>query len=62
MAGRPKKAEGEARRNVLRIRLTEEERGQLDRAASEKSLETSTWARAALLALAKRLLSKKKPG
>jgi hypothetical protein len=55
---RPKKPEGETRANFLRIRLTEEERTQLDRAARERSLETSTWARSELLALAKRLLKK----
>lgn len=58
MAGRPKKSTGDARGNVLRIRLTEEERRALDEAARSKSLETSTWARMELMALAKRLLSR----
>jgi hypothetical protein len=53
---RPKKPEGEAKKNFLRIRLTDEEREQLDRAAREKNLETSTWARAELLGLARRIL------
>ena len=56
MKGRPKKPEGEARRGVLRIRLTDEERALLDRAARAKVLETSTWARAELLALARKVL------
>jgi hypothetical protein len=39
---------------MLRIRLTDEERGVLDAAASERSLETSTWARSELLGIAKK--------
>jgi hypothetical protein len=54
MAGRPKKAAGQARGNVLRIRLTAAERAQLDRAAEANALATSAWARSALLALAKK--------
>lgn len=63
MAGSRKKSEGQARENVLRIRLTEEERALLDRAAGTKTLDTSTWARSELLALAKVELEKssKKP-
>jgi hypothetical protein len=53
---RPKKPEGQAKKNLLRIRLTDEERATLDRAAREKNLETSTWARAELLTLARKLL------
>lgn len=53
MRGRPKKAEGESRENVLRIRLTEAERALLDQAAGGKTLDTSTWARSELLALAR---------
>ena len=56
---RPKKREGEARRNFLRIRMTEEERAQLDQAARARSLETSTWARSELIALAKKILGKR---
>jgi uncharacterized protein (DUF1778 family) len=41
---------------MLRIRMTEEDRALLERAAKEKSLETSSWARSELVALAKRLL------
>jgi len=59
MRGRPKKAESEARQNVLRIRLTEEERQLLDEAAKGKSLETSTWGRMELIALARKLLKEK---
>ncbi len=54
MAGRKKKPEGEVRENVLRIRLTDEERALLDAAAKERVLETSTWARAELISLAKK--------
>jgi hypothetical protein len=59
MAGRPKKPEGEVRENVLRIRLTDSERAQLDRAAKSQDEETSTWARLELLMLAKKLLGKR---
>jgi hypothetical protein len=57
---RPKKPDGEARGNVLRIRLTDDERRELDEAARDKILETSTWARAELVALARRLAAKKR--
>ena len=50
--GRPKKPEGEVRENFLRIRLTDAERAALDRTAQAHGEETSTWARAVLLALA----------
>jgi len=53
---RPKKPEGQAKKNLLRIRVTDEERATLDRAAREKNLEMSTWARAELLTLARKLL------
>ena len=43
---------------MLRIRLTEDERKTIDRAAASKSLETSTWARFELMTLAKRLAAK----
>jgi len=55
---RPKKKESEAKENVLRIRLTDDERDTIDRAAAAKSLETSTWARSELMTLAKRLLAR----
>jgi hypothetical protein len=59
MAGRPKKADDEARGNVLRIRLTTEERKTLDEAAKSRGLESSTWARMELLTLAKKRLRAK---
>jgi uncharacterized protein (DUF1778 family) len=57
MAGSPKKKlESQARENVLRIRLTEEERVLLDQVAETRTLDTSTWARSELIALAKKAL------
>ncbi len=57
MAGsRKKKLETQARENVLRIRLTEEERAMLDQVAETRTLDTSTWARSELIALAKKAL------
>jgi hypothetical protein len=64
MAGRPKGPTGTARGNVLRIRLTDEERAMLDEAAAAVTLDTSTWARSELLALVARLtaqVGKRKP-
>jgi len=58
MAGRRKKPEGEAKTYMLRIRMTEVERALLEEAAKVKSLETSTWARSELVALARKLLRK----
>lgn len=55
-----KKLEGQARQNVLRIRLTAEERKLLDRAADAKTLETSTWARSLLISAAKKDLGETK--
>jgi uncharacterized protein (DUF1778 family) len=55
---RSKKPEGNAKTNTLRIRLTEAERKALDQAATSKSLETSTWARSELMALAKKVTAK----
>jgi uncharacterized protein YbaP (TraB family) len=49
-----RKQESENRENVLRIRLTESERKELDQAAKERSLDTSTWARMELILLARR--------
>jgi hypothetical protein len=51
---RPKKAKADQRTNTLRIRLTAAERKVLDAAADARTLDTSTWARAELLQLAKR--------
>jgi uncharacterized protein (DUF1778 family) len=61
MAGRHKKPESETKTYMLRIRMTEEDRQLLDEAAKSKSLETSTWARSELVALAKKLLKGKTP-
>src|SRR5690348_10839746 len=49
---RPKQPKGQSRGDVLRIRLLDHERAALDAAAQADGLETSTWARAVLLALA----------
>jgi hypothetical protein len=54
MVGRPKKTPGEARDNILRIRLTDAERAELDAAAESKALDTSAWARSLLLELARK--------
>jgi hypothetical protein len=59
MAGRPKKDPDEVRSNVLRVRLTEEERTELNAAAASQGLETSSWARSALLALARKTTARK---
>jgi uncharacterized protein (DUF1778 family) len=56
---RPPKAPSEAKTDTLRIRLTEAERKAIDKAAASKSLETSTWARSELMALAKKLTGAK---
>ena len=44
---------------MLRIRMTDEERALLEEAAKLKSLETSTWARSELVALARKVLGRK---
>ena len=54
--GRPPKADDERKDNVLRIRMTQEDRDLMDRAADGK---TSTWARESLLRAAKRKVSGK---
>jgi hypothetical protein len=59
MSKKPKKPERQARTGTLRIRLTDAERATLDEAAGKKELETSTWARAELLQLARRILGEK---
>ena len=56
MTGRPKKSPGDRKDSELRIRVTEEQRHILDEAARMRELDTSTWARAELLALAKKLI------
>jgi len=59
MAGRHKKPESEVKTYMLRIRMTEEDHALLEQAARSRSLETSTWARSELVALARKLLNKK---
>jgi len=59
MAGRHKKPATETKSYMLRIRMTEADRALLEEAAKAKSLETSTWARSELLALAKKVLGRK---
>lgn len=51
---RPTKADAERKSNMLRIRLTEEDRQILESAAELSGLDTSTWARSILLRSAKR--------
>jgi len=55
---RPKKTAGQAKTYMLRIRMTEEQRKAMDRAAASKGLEVSTWARSELLLLAKKIAAK----
>jgi hypothetical protein len=57
MAGRHKKAPQDAMSYMLRIRMTEADRALLEKAAKFKSLETSTWARSELVALARKILN-----
>lgn len=52
--GRPKKTKEERRTNVLRIRLTQAERDQLDAAAAGKSLDVSAWGRSILIEAARK--------
>jgi uncharacterized protein (DUF1778 family) len=56
MSGRHKKPDAEAKSYMLRIRMTEAERALLEEAAKSRSLETSTWARSELVALARKIL------
>ena len=48
----------ERKTNILRIRLTEDERALLDEHATFRGLETSTWARSELLQLIRRQKAK----
>ena len=59
MTGRRKKTDAEAKTYLLRIRMTQAERELLEDAAKVKSLETSTWARSELVALARKVLREK---
>lgn len=52
--GRPKKQPGESRSVVLQVRLTPEERALLDQAARTRGVDTSTWVRMEVLAIARR--------
>ena len=52
--GRPTKADAERKTNMLRIRLTENDRQLLDDAAESSAMDTSTWARSVLLRNARR--------
>jgi len=58
---RPKKPPSESKNNVLRIRLTTDERAELDHAAARDGMETSTWARDWLLTLTRQMAKGKKP-
>jgi hypothetical protein len=60
MAGKPKDPE-RRKTFMLRIRMTEADRLLIEEAARTKSLETSTWARSELVALARSLIGKR-PG
>jgi uncharacterized protein (DUF1778 family) len=55
---RPAKQKGQVRTNILRVRLTEDERKLLDQAAATSGLDTSTWVRFELLSLSKKKLLK----
>jgi hypothetical protein len=58
MAGKPKNPE-QRKVYMLRIRMTEADRKLLEDAARLKSLEMSSWARSELIALARKIISKK---
>ena len=47
---------------MLRIRMTESDRALLEKAANSKSLDTSTWARSELVALARSTLEQNQSG
>jgi hypothetical protein len=59
MAGRQKKPDADAKTYMLRIRMTQADRALLEEAAKSRSLETSTWARSELVALARQILKEK---
>jgi hypothetical protein len=59
MAGKPKEPD-RVKTYTLRIRMTDAERVLLEAAAKSKSLETSTWARSELVALAREALAVKR--
>lgn len=53
------KEPGQTRTYTLKIRLTDDERKELDAAAKGEALDTSPWARGVLLREARRLQSRK---
>ena len=55
MAGKPKKREN-VKTYMLRVRMTDADRALLEEAARTKALETSTWARTELVALARKII------
>ena len=57
MAGKPKRPD-QVKSYMLRVRMTEAERALVEEAARARSLETSTWARSELVALARKTLRK----
>ncbi len=57
-----KKPPGTARKTILQVRLTEDERKILDDAAQAKALDTSAWVRMEAIALAKALLASQSRG
>jgi uncharacterized protein (DUF1778 family) len=59
MAGRPKKQASQTKSYTLRIRMTQDQRALLEEAAQTRGLETSTWARSELIALAQELAQTK---
>lgn len=59
MPGRPSKRTSEAKTNVLRIRMSPDNRRLLERAAALCGLDTSAWARSELIALARTMVRKK---
>ncbi len=58
MAGKPKDP-ARLKKYTLRIRMTDAERELLEVAAQAKSLETSTWARSELVALAREQIARR---
>jgi hypothetical protein len=58
MAGKPKKPE-KRKSFMLRVRMTEAENAEIERAAERSGLGKSTWARVELLRLARQVNSKK---
>ena len=55
--GRPPLPEDERKGYMFRLRMTQEERELLDKAAKRDGTDTSAWARATLIAKAKRVLA-----